>query len=101
MINKVSIFVTIIIIALMIGIPTYFNIKKDHDNKLIVSIKMEISSAAKDCFLRNICSGNETTLKFLYDNNLLDKQVNPKTKEYYDENSKIYYKNKKIVLDFI
>lgn len=101
MMNRICILGSIIIIILMIGIPTYFNVKKDHEKKLITAMKMEISDAAKKCFFDNVCKGNETTLGFLYTNNYLSKKADPVTKKYYDENSVITFKDKKIVLDFI
>ena len=65
--NKFVISGTIIIIVLMIGIPTVINVKKDHDNKLILVTEKRIKEAAKKCFLDNKCEGNSTTLKILYD----------------------------------
>lgn len=99
--NRICIIGTIIIIALMIFIPTYLNVKKDHEDKLIIATRMKITSASKKCFLEGVCSGNRTTLKYLYDHNYLQKQYNPVTKEYYDENQEIKYIDKKIILDFI
>lgn len=99
--NRICIFGTIIIIALMVFIPTYFNVKKDHEDKLMIASRMKILTASKQCFLEGICTGNSTTLKYLYDHNYLQKQFNPVTKEYYDENLKIEYVDKKIILDFI
>ena len=101
MFNRITIIGTIIIIALMITIPTYNNVKKDHEEKMITATKMEISKAAKDCFLDNKCSGSSTTLGELYEKGYLEKQVNPVTKEYYKDDSVIYYQNKIVVLDFI
>ncbi len=101
MMNRICIFGSIIIIALMIFIPTYFNVKKDHEDKLMIATKMRILDASKKCFLENVCKGEETTLKYLYDHNFLQKQFNPVTKEYYDENQVIRYIDKKIVLDFV
>lgn len=101
MMNRICILGSIIIIAVMIAIPTYKNVKKDHEDKLLIATRMEITNATKNCFLDNVCSGEKTTLKYLYDHNYLKKQFNPITKEYYDENLEIQYINKKIVLDFI
>lgn len=96
--NKIMVSGTIIIIILMIGIPTYINVKRDHDKKMIKTIELKITKAAKDCYLENQCSG-QITLGDLYNKNYLDKQVNPVTKKYYDDSSKINYIDKKIVLD--
>lgn len=97
--NRIVIPGTIIIIILMIGIPTFINVKKDHENKLIKVSESKIEEAAKKCFLDNKCEGSETTLQVLYDYNYLEVQVNPITKKYYDSSSKIKYEDKKIILD--
>ena len=97
--NRILIPGTIIIIIIMIGIPTYINIKKDHENKLIRVTQGRINEAAKKCFLDNKCEGTETTLQALYDLKYLDKQLNTITKKYYAESSFISYEDKKIILD--
>jgi len=101
MFNRIVIFGSIIIIFLMIAIPTYSNVKKDHEEKVITATKMEIIKSTKQCFLDGVCKGNSTTLKELYDNKYLKRQVNPITKEYYADDSLIKYENKIVVLDFI
>lgn len=97
--NRIVIPGTIVIIILMIGIPTFINIKKDHENKLINVTQSKIKEQAKKCFLDEKCTGEQTTLQNLYDLGYLDIQVNPITKKYYDESSIIKYENKKIILD--
>lgn len=97
--NRIVIPGTIVIIILMIGIPTFINIKKDHENKLISVTQSKIKEQAKKCFLDEKCTGEQTTLQNLYDLGYLDIQVNPITKKYYDESSIIKYENKKIILD--
>ena len=97
--NRILIPGTIIIIIIMIGIPTFINVKKDHENKLIRVTQGKIKEAAKKCFLDNKCEGNETTLQALYELKYLDKQVNPTTKKYYNESSVIRYEDKKIILE--
>ena len=97
--NRILIPGTIIIIIIMIGIPTFINVKKDHENKLIRVTQGKIKEAAKKCFLDNKCKGNETTLQTLYELKYLDKQVNPTTKKYYNESSVIRYEDKKIILE--
>lgn len=97
--NRIVVSGTIIIIVLMIGIPTFINIKKDHEKKLMTVSKNRITDAAKNCFLDNKCTGDVITLQDLYNLGYIDEQVNPVTKKYYNSNSKIKYENKKIVLD--
>ena len=97
--NRIVIPGTIIIIVIMIGISTFINIRKDHENKLIRVSQGRIKQAAKKCFLDAKCTGNETTLQSLYDFGYLDVQVNPISKKYYNSSSKIRYEDKKIILE--
>ena len=91
--NKVIINITIVAIILIILIPTVYNIIKKHNDRLIKVTEKRIEEAAKDCYLKNICKDNKITLKVLYDNNYLEKESNPITKEYYNENSYVLVKN--------
>lgn len=97
--NRIIVFITIIIIVLVIGIPTVINVKKDHEDKLLKVTEYKISEMAKKCFLDEKCEGNQTTLQQLYDLNYLNKQVNPISKKYYNSSSIIKYENKKIILE--
>ena len=91
--NKVIVYLTIISILLIISIPTVYNIVKKHNDRLIMVTEKRIEEAAKDCYLKDICKDNKITLKVLYDNNYLEKESNPITKEYYNENSYVLVKN--------
>lgn len=97
--NKMIIIGTFLIIILMIGIPTYLNIKKDHEDKLISATEKRIAEAAKRCFIEKKCTGNQTSLQELYDNNYLEEQINPVNKKYYESSSNITYIKGKIDLD--
>lgn len=86
-VNKKIILGTIFIIITIIGgTTTYKVIKKHHSNMLLVSSKY-IEEKARDCYNDKKCLTNEITLEMLYSNNYLVKQVNPITKEYYNEKS--------------
>ena len=95
--NKVIVYLTIISILLIISIPTIYNIIKKHNDRLIMVTEKRIEEAAKDCYLKDICKDNKITLKALYDNNYLEKESNPITKEYYNENSYVKYSNNEYV----
>lgn len=97
--NKAIISGTIIIIVLMIGIPTFINVKKDHEEKLLKVTELRIKNAAKKCYLEGVCKDEKVTLSYLYEKDYLEVQTNPVTKKYYAETSTITYKDKKIVLD--
>ena len=91
--NKVIINITIVAIILIILIPTVYNIIKKHNDRLIKGTENRIEEAAKDCYLKDICKDNKITLKVLYDNKYLEKESNPITKEYYNEESYVLVKN--------
>lgn len=91
--NKVIVYLTIISILLIISIPTVYNIIKKHNDRLIMVTEKRIEEAAKDCYLKDICNDNKITLKMLYDNGYLEKESNPITKEYYNEESYVLVKN--------
>ena len=97
--NKAVVIGTIIIIVLMIGIPTFLNVKNDHEEKLIKVTENRIFDAARKCYLEEKCITNYVTLQDLYDNNYLDKQIDPITKKYYNPDSKIRFETNRIVLE--
>ncbi len=97
--NKAIVIGTIIIIILMIGIPTFVNVRNDHEEKLIKVTENRIFDAAKKCYLEGKCDTNYVTLQELYDNNYLEKQTDPITKKYYNPDSKIRFEGNKIVLE--
>lgn len=96
--NKYYFSITIIVCILIVGIPTFISVKNNHEEKLIKVTENKIKEAAKKCYLEKKCNG-ETTLNNLYELGYLEKEVNPVTKKYYDENSIINHENKKIVLN--
>lgn len=96
--NKIIVPGTIIIIILMIGIPTYINVRKDHEQKMTSVVNKRIIEATKKCYLDGKCDTNYITLQDLYDKGYLKKQTDPLTKKYYDPESKIIKENEKITL---
>lgn len=85
--NKyVSIVVTVIVIFLISGVSIY-KVIKNHNDKLLLVESNYIIMKAKDCYNKKECSSEEITLQELYEKNYLERQVNPVTKEYYNESS--------------
>lgn len=83
--NKIIISITLLIIfGSIIGYTTYKVINK-HNTKLLHVKSEYIIEQAKNCFNEKKCTGTKVTLKTLYELDYLDKQVNPVTKEYYNE----------------
>ena len=97
--NKTIIYITIIALVLIISIPTIYTIVKKHNDRLTAVTHKRIEEAAKECYLKNICVDEKITLKQLYENKYLEKESNPITKEYYNEESFVQRKDK--TFDFI
>lgn len=85
--NKFIINVTVIGIVLIILIPTIYTIIKKHNDRMLRVTYNRIEEAAEKCAKEEKCGDEKITLKELYDKNYLEKESNPITKEYYNENS--------------
>ena len=85
--KKVIVFLTVIGLIIIILIPTTYLIVKNHNNKLRDVTYKRITEAAKKCHLKEECKEDKITLKELYDKKYLEKERNPITKEYYNEES--------------
>ena len=85
--NSYIIYITLVAIVLIIAIPTTYTVIKKHNEKLIKVVTNRIEYKAKKCYYDEICKNEKITLKDLYDNKYLEKESNPVTKEYYNENS--------------
>ncbi len=90
--NRIIIYTTIIALIFVIGCPTVYKVVKNHQNKLTTITEKRIIEAAKKCWNEEKCLDDIITLKYLYDNKYLEKQSDPITKKYYNDNSKIIKK---------
>lgn len=93
--NKTIIYITVVALVLIILIPTIYTIVKKHNDRLINVTYKRIEEAAKDCYLKGVCLDEKITLKQLYENKYLEKESDPITKEYYNEESYVERKDKK------
>ena len=91
--KRYIILISIAIIFAIIAIPTGYKIIKNYNSKSYLVVEKKIIEATKKCFNEEKCSGEEITLKDLYDNKYLDVMVNPVTKKIYDEDLKIKKSN--------
>ena len=80
----------VIIIGLIIGVTSY-KVVKTHQDKLILVEEKYIIEKAKECINEKKCNEEKVTLKELYTLEYLDKQSNPVTKKYYNEDSYVKY----------
>ena len=97
--NKTIIFTSILIALVIITINTSIVVTKKHDERLIYSMKSRIEYYAKRCFLEEKCAGT-MTLNTLYENDYLEEQVNPVTKEVLDSNIIIEFKDGEVIINW-
>lgn len=91
--NKFIISLTFFFIIMMIGLKTTISVINNHQDKLIKVSEKRIIEATQKCVYEEICKDNIITLKYLYENNYLEKEANPLTKEHYNEESYIEIKD--------
>lgn len=85
--NKYWISATLVIaLGLIIGV-TIFKVENVHNEKILLVESKLIIERAKDCINQKKCNNDIITLKELYENGFLERQVNRVTKEYYNEES--------------
>lgn len=86
--NKIVIYVTLIFSLLVIGIPTFYKVTKNHHSNLELVTQKQILEAAQNCFYEQKCPNDKITLKELYNQKyLVDEVIDPLTKIVYDYNS--------------
>ncbi len=90
--NRKIIFGTIIFIFIIILIPTVVKVVQNYNDNLMIVSEKRIIEAGIKCFKDNVCVDDEITLKELYENEYLEKEANPVTKEYYSDDSYIEMK---------
>lgn len=90
----------IIICGLLIGV-TSFKVIRNHNEKLILVNEKYIIERAKKCINDNECKSDKVTLKELHDLEYINRQVNPVTKEYYNDSSYVTKENNEYVFKVI
>jgi len=91
----------ILVLALVVGVKTFLNITKQHEDRLLYSLHTNTEFYAKRCYLEGKCE-NEVTIQTLYDNDYIKKElVNPVTKEVIKPETKITYKDEVIKIEWL
>ena len=78
--NKILLIIFIMLITAIVVISV-FKVYKRHIDNLYKVVEKKITESAKECFIDQVCTGEETTLGELIKNKYLTTQVNPVTKE--------------------
>ncbi len=91
---------TILVLGIVIIIASIVKISDNHNHLLMHSMQSQVEYYAKRCYVENNCEG-EITLKDLYARNYIENEVvDPVTKEILDENLKINFKDKKVIINW-
>lgn len=62
-------------------------------------IERKICESARQCYLDDKCSGSYISLGVLIDNNYIEPQVNPRSKEFLSKDTSIYYSSNTCVVN--
>lgn len=91
---------TIFGLGIVIIIASIVKISDNHNNLLMYSMQSQVEYYAQRCYVENNCTG-EITLKDLYDRNYIKEEVvDPVSKEILDDNIKINYIDKKVIINW-
>lgn len=94
--NKFIVFITIIGLGLLIGVPTVNKVVKEHRDSIYKVNEGAIIAAAKECYYKKECPSRRVTLQELYDKQYLKKIFfNPETKAEYSNDSFVYINKEK------
>ena len=77
----------------LITVATIIKIYNNHIDNQFKVIEKEICEAVRECVLDNKCTSEEITINDLIENEYIDEQVNPITKETIDTKTVVSYKN--------
>ncbi len=78
-------------IIIIIVICTIVQINSDKQEEIYNKTIKTITQASIECVKEKKCKNKKITLKELYNNKYLEKQINPKTKKEFNKNSYILY----------
>lgn len=90
--NRVWIYSTVVIIALLIAVPSTYKVVTKHNERMLKNTLQKIVETAKDCYYNNSCVNEEITLEELYEKTGLTEMYNPVTKKIYNEKSYVSVK---------
>lgn len=86
--NNIVFFITLLTLILVITIPTILKVSHNHKEKLYNSEIAKIKQKATLCILEKKCINEKIFLRDLYEYGYIEeKKVNPKTKEYFNEDT--------------
>jgi len=96
--NKFIIYVTIIALILILGIPTYLKVNNNYQKRVILTLENKIKVKAIQCWNEKKCLESTVYLRDLYKLEYLDTLINPITKKAINEASYVSKDNDKIIV---
>ena len=97
MLKKINILLFIIAILLIV-IPTFYEVKKEYNEKLWYVLDKKVLEAANKCRNENKCLEDKVLISTLIYNGYLTEVVNPITKEIISTNSYVDYNTNTFVI---
>lgn len=97
-IDKIILLTAMLVFILIITSATIIKIKTNEINREYDYLVSSFVHYAVVCKEEKKCLNENVTLKELYDNDYIDKKINPKTDEYFNENSYVNISKKEFVL---
>ena len=94
--NRPIIYITLVALLFIIGIPTIINIKDNHNDKLYLTMKLKIIEAAKKCYLEDKCIDQNVKVSYLIDNSYLETVIDPISEEPINNDSYVIKKDNNI-----
>lgn len=93
--NKIIFWIAFVGVILVIGLSTIILVISDHHEKLRNVFESKLIESTEKCYHEDVCKEDEVTLKYLIEKGYLEKEdtVDPITKEYLDEDTKITNKD--------
>ncbi len=85
--NKTIILITFLTIVVAICLATAYKVNKRHEYREVLVVTKRIVEGAKSCFFKDDCTGNKVSLETLISKGYAKKEINPKTKTYYNLDS--------------
>ena len=84
---------TVMVCLISITSATIWKVNQHHLAKKIKVVEKKITEAAFTCYTLDDCQGDTVTLDTLIAKGYLTKEINPKTKTYYDGSSYVKIEN--------
>lgn len=92
--NKIIFWLTLFAAILILALPTFLNIIKNHQDRLYQVATKKIIESAESCFYDDVCEGTTITIGELKKKGYLKEDVvNPKTKMYFEESVELILDN--------